>query len=184
MDVSEAIDKRRSYRSLETLEITDETIRELSRAAQLAPSCFNNQPWRLAFATGAKLGEVKKCLSEGNNWAQNASLIIALFSRQQDDCVIKDRVYNQFDVGIAAGFIMLRATELGLVAHPIAGYSPRKVRDALDIPREYSVITLLIVGRHSDELKPELSEKQAETEKERPGRKSLDEISFTNKFKG
>lgn len=44
MDVKEAIRERRAYRSLDPVEITESLIRDLAESAQLAPSCFNNQP--------------------------------------------------------------------------------------------------------------------------------------------
>ncbi|MCF8008335.1 MAG: nitroreductase family protein [Halanaerobiales bacterium] len=49
MDVKEAIEKRRAYRSLEPVKIDKMLIKELSEAASLAPSCFNNQPWKYVF---------------------------------------------------------------------------------------------------------------------------------------
>ena len=76
----------------------------------------------------------------------------------------------------------MRATELGLVAHPIAGYSPKKTKEILDIPEEYKVITLIIVGKHSEEISPILSEKQVEWEKKRPERLSLEKVAFFNRF--
>ena len=41
--------------------------------------------------------------------------------------------------------LILRATELGLVAHPIAGFSPRKAREILGIPDSAQVITFIIL---------------------------------------
>jgi nitroreductase len=121
-------------------------------------------------------------LSEGNAWARSASLIIAVFSRQEDDCVIRDRIYHQFDTGMGIGFLLLRATELGLVAHPIAGFSPKQTRKILGIPDEYQVITLIIVGRHADVPDPVLSEEQLARETKRPERKSLDEFVHIDRF--
>ncbi|MCK5260649.1 MAG: nitroreductase family protein [Thermoplasmatales archaeon] len=46
MDVKQAIIKRRAYRSLEPVEITEELIYDLAECARLTASCFNNQPWR------------------------------------------------------------------------------------------------------------------------------------------
>ena len=106
------------------------------------------------------LEKMRDALSSGNSWAHAASLIIAVFSKPEDDCVIKDRIYHQFDCGLAVGFLILRATELGLVAHPIAGFSPKKTRAILGIPDEYKVITLIIVGKHAADISPVLSEKQ------------------------
>ena len=179
MDVKDAIDRRRAYRSLEPVEITEDLIADLAGHAQLAPSCFNNQPLRMVFVRShKKLEAVKGALSDGNRWARAASMIIAVFSRKEDDCIIGDRIYHQFDCGMGVGFLMLRATELGLVAHPIAGFSPKKTRGILGIPAEYKVITLIIVGKKSVEAGPLLSQKQIASEKERPARKPQGEIAF------
>ncbi len=183
MDVSQAIRERRAYRSLEPAEITENLIKDLARHARLAPSCSNNQPWRFVFVHAQDtLQEMFTALSSGNVWAQASSMIIAVFSKQEDDCIIRDRVYHQFDVGLAVGFLILRATELGLVAHPIAGFSPKKTREILAIPDEYDVITLVIVGKYAGTLNPSLSEKQTKDEKKRPRRKPLDKFIFYNKF--
>ncbi len=183
MDVKKAIEKRRAYRSLDPVEITDELIEDLAESASLAPSCFNNQPWKYVFVHDKeKLEKVFDSLSSGNEWATNASMIIGVFSKKEDDCVIKDREYYLFDTGLATSMLVLRATELGLVAHPIAGYSPKKAKEVMKIPEEYRLITLVIVGKHSDEVKDILSEKQKKDEKRRPARKDIEEIAFHNEF--
>jgi nitroreductase len=183
MDVIQAINKRRAYRSLVPVEITLDLIQDLAGSAQLAPSCSNNQPTRFIFVHKSDvLKNMREAFSKGNEWAYAASLIIVVFSKKEDDCIIFDREYHQFDCGLAAGFLILRATELGLVAHPIAGYSPKKTREILGIPEEYKVITLINVGKHSDEISPVLSEKQVELEKERPERLPLEKVAFFNRF--
>lgn len=183
MNVWEAINKRRAYRSLAPVEITPELIKELAVSARLSPSCFNSQPWRFVFVCEPEMiKNMQEALSGGNRWAHAASIIIAVFSRKEDDCVIKSREYHQFDCGLAVGFLVLRATELGLVAHPIAGYSPKKTQQILGIPEDYQVITLVIVGKKADTLSPLLSEKQAKTEKSRPERKPLAEFAYLNRF--
>lgn len=183
MDVMQAIKERRAYRSIIPVEITEDLIKDLAGSAGLAPSCFNNQPWRFVFVHDPEvLKSMHEALSQGNEWAHAASLIIAVFSKKEDDCMIRDREYHQFDCGLGAGFLIMRATELGLVAHPIAGYSPKKTKEILGIPEEYQVITLIIVGKHSDEISPILSEKQVEWEKERPERLAIEKFSFFNHF--
>ena len=137
MDVIEAIETRRAYRSLDPVVITEDLVRDLARNAQLAPSCFNNQPVRFVFVYKPEvLKEMHQALSSGNSWAQAASMIVAVYSKAEDDCIIRDREYHQFDVGQSVAFLILRATELGLVAHPIAGFSPKKTREILGIPEE------------------------------------------------
>ena len=46
MEVFEAISTRRSVRSFQHGEVSDETIEKLLRAAMLAPSAGNQQPWK------------------------------------------------------------------------------------------------------------------------------------------
>jgi nitroreductase len=184
MDVKDAIEKRRNYRSLVPAKITDELINDLAHSAQLAPSCFNNQPWRYVFVDDKKvLKDLQPALSKGNEWVFGASLIIAVVSNKEMDCVVKGREYFLFDVGTATAFLILRATELGLVAHAIAGFDEQKVKEVLNIPEEMTVITLVNVGRHSEKMSSLMSEKQIAGEKDRPERIPLSEFAFRNSFK-
>ena len=183
MDVKEAIEIRRAYRSLIPIKITKDIIYDLAECAQIAASCFNNQPWNYIFVYDkGMLEKMHDALSDGNKWAYNASMIIVVLGKQDDDCVIHDRIYYRFDIGMATAHIILRATELGLVAHPIAGYSPKKTREILGIPENIDVIALVIVGKHSDKIDPILSEKQVRDEKERPKRKSIDDFVYINRY--
>jgi len=185
MDVHAAIEIRRATRSLDPVEITPDLVRDLAGHARLAPSCSNNQPWRFVFVQDPeRIEAMKPVFNEGNTWCHAASLIVAVFSRKEDDCVIKDREYHQFDAGLAAAFLILRATELGLVAHPIAGYSPKKARQVLGIPEEYQVITLILVGKRSAGPSPLLSPKQLEAETIRPARLPFEKFAFVNSYGG
>jgi nitroreductase len=185
MKVKDAIEKRRAFRSLEPVKITKELLEDLAKCAQITASCFNNQPWQYVFVYEPKMLEkMHEALSSGNEWAQKASLIIVVLGKKEDDCVIHDRIYYRFDIGMATSAMILRATELGLVAHPIAGYSPKKTRAVLDIPDNVDVIALVIVGKKSDEINSVLSEKQIKDEKERPKRKPIKDFVFHNIYKG
>jgi nitroreductase len=185
MDVKKAIEVRRAYRSLDPVEIADDLVKDLAEAARLTMSCFNNQPWRFVFACAPEvLTKLFSAMSRGNEWTQSASMIIAVFSRRDFDCDVKERVYYLFDTGMATAFLVLRATELGLVAHPIAGYKEDAVKEILGIPEDMRVIALVIVGKHSEEISPLLSEKQVEAEKERPERIPLEELVYIDRYSG
>lgn len=178
MDVKEAIEKRRAYRSLEEFEISDELIKDLFNSAILAPSCFNNQPERFIFVKSKdKLNELFNTLSKNNDWAKFSSMITVVYTKKDLDCDLKGREYFLFDTGMSVGFMILRATELGLVAHPIAGYDEEKVKSILQIPEEYTVITLIIFGKKREEIRDVLTDKQKAQELERPPRKSFDEVA-------
>lgn len=184
MELSDAIEQRRSYRSLDPAVITDEVISELAGVAALSPSCYNNQPWRYVFTSGEKvLDSLKATLARGNEWGKYASMIIAVCGKADLDCQIKDgREYYAFDIGMATGIMLLKATELGLVCHPIAGYDPEKAGEVLGVPDDMEVITLMMVGKHSEEIKPYLSDFQVEAEQERPERMKLSEFAFRDRY--
>lgn len=184
MEVSEAIRRRRAYRSLKPFKVTDELIKDLAFHASLAPSCMNNQPWRFVFVVSNEvLNELFSTLPKGNQWVKNSSLVIAVFTRKDFDCVLEDnREYHLFDTGLACAFLILRATELNLVAHPIAGYDPVRVKEILNIPPDAVLIALIAVGEHSEEISPLLSEKQISAEKIRPDRLPFEKFSFIDKY--
>ncbi|MFX0188138.1 MAG: nitroreductase family protein [Candidatus Hodarchaeota archaeon] len=183
MEVKDAIEKRRAYRSLDNIEIGKDLIDDLAKTAKLAPSCMNKQPWRFIFIESKpQLEKIFTTLTPGNKWVERASLIIAVFSEPQNDCIIGERLYYLFDTGMASAFIILRATELGLVAHPIAGFNEEKAKEILGIPDKMRLITLINIGKHSSEINPILSEPMKLGEKQRPPRKKLEEFVYINEY--
>jgi nitroreductase len=185
MTLKELIEKRRAFRSFAKTSIDKTLINELAEAARLAPSCFNNQPWHYVFVyERSKLDAVFKAMNKGNEWTFKASMVIAILAKKDLDCVLKDgRFYYHYDIGCATGFLILRATELGLIAHPIAGYNPEIVKQALNIPADMEVLTLINVGLHADAIDPILSDKQKNDEIKRPERVPAEKFAFHNEYK-
>lgn len=124
----------------------------LMQAAQLSASCRNNQPWRfLLLDEPDALEEGRRALLPGNGWARTAPLLFVGFSRRDLDCVSGDgREYYLFDVGLAVQNILLQATELGLVARPMAGFEPDRIRRSFGIPEAYTVVIMIAVGKPGD----------------------------------
>ncbi len=184
MNVIDAIKERRAFRSLEFVDISDELINDLASKAQIAPSCMNKQPWNFIFIREKEqLERLFTTLSTGNKWVEKASMIIAVLSKPDNDCIIGERLYYLFDTGLATAFIILRATELGLVAHPIAGFKEEEAKKILNIPEDFRLITLVNIGKHSETINPVLSEAMKLGEKQRPPRKDLEEFVFINSYK-
>jgi nitroreductase len=177
------IEERRARRALSDRPVEREVASRLLQAAHLAPSCANNQPWRLiAVDDPETLRAVKDGLTRGNYWAEPAPLVVAVASRPDLDCQIPDgREYSLFGCGLATMNLILQATELGLVAHPIAGYRQREIKPALGVPDDYTVIVLIVVGHPSDDLSG-LSEKHREVERGPRDRRPLDEVVSWNRF--
>lgn len=180
-DINPLIQVRRAWRALSEEPVSKEELTRLIEAAHLAPSCFNNQPWRFVVATGERLARVKEALPGGNYWAKPAPAIIAVASHRDLDCKLSDnRDYFLFGCGLAVENLVLQATQMGLIAHPIAGYDPLKVKEALEIPEDYVLITLVVVGRRGDVNA--LSEKHREIELSPRERKPLEEVLAWERF--
>lgn len=186
MGLLKEIDGRRAFRALQTTALPDEALGNIITAGTYAPSCYNNQPWRIVVSTGASLEALKASLTEGNVWATRAPAILAVAVKESDDCRLEDgRDYALFDAGLCAMNMMTQATAEGLVAHPIAGYNPKKAKAALGIPADHVLITLIILARKGGldgEDASLLKDWQLERDKGGRQRKPVGETTFRDSW--
>jgi nitroreductase len=177
MEFNDVVRQRRSLRSFAPVEISDSLVRDLAWVAALAPSCSNKQPWRFVFVRSPEmLQKLLATLAPGNaQWSAQASLMTVVWSQADLDCRTPDgRDYYQFDTGMASAFLMLAATERNLTTHPIAGFDPEAVRQALNLADGAKVITVIIMGGRASEISPILVDWQIKAEKERSPRLDFD----------
>ena len=126
--------------------------------------------------------QVKEYLTGGNYWAKVSPAIIAVASRVDLDCRIPDgREYHLFGCGLASMNLMLQATELGLIAHPIAGFKSKPIKQILDIPASFTLIALIILG-HPSQDHGSLSEKYRAAETAPRDRRPLSDVLSWNRF--
>jgi nitroreductase len=169
--------RRRSKRAYLQEPVPEDALQEVMDKVRWAPSSSNNQPWRFIVVREPEaLSRLHEALNRGNAWAKKAPILIAVVSREADDSVRKDDPvsYYLFDCGLAVENLLLAAVEEGLMAHPMAGYKAGKVKEALHIPQEYSVLCLVSLGYEGNisDLDPET---RAKDEKLRT-RKRIPEI--------
>lgn len=76
MDIIEAIHARHSTRAFKDTPVPVETLTDIVRDAQQAPSWGNSQSWQVAIATGATLGRIKQGFADATETgvAENADL--------------------------------------------------------------------------------------------------------------
>ena len=181
-DLLPEIEKRRACRALSEEPVSREIVERMITAATYAPSCANNQPWRLlAVDREEELSRVKEHLSGGNYWARKSPLIFCIVTRPDLDCRTPDgREYALFDVGLAVMNLVLQGAREGLIAHPIAGFKPAPIKAALGVPEDHVLITLVICGRPGDDS--HLSEKHLLSEHGGRERKPREEVARFNRF--
>lgn len=183
MHILDILKNRKASRAFSSIDLPLEFIEKLKNAAQLSASCFNNQPWRFLFLTNeATLNKGRKALSKGNNWANDAPLLIVGFTKPDLDCQLSDgREYYLFDLGMAVQNILLQATELNLVARPMAGFDSEIISEEFNIPNEFEIMVMIAVGFEGDIN--QLNEKLQMVSKAARERKPLEENFFVNSFK-
>jgi nitroreductase len=163
------IETRRAWRALDTRPVPREILENLVRAAHLAPSCFNYQPWRFVVVTDpGQLGRIKETLPKTNAWIHAAPAIIGVCSNRELDCKLSDgRDYFLFDCGMAVANLMAQATEEG--------------KPILVIPADWVLITLVYVGYRGADMNL-LTDKQKEMETGPRVRKPLGEVLSWDRF--
>ncbi len=171
-----AIENRRAYRGIRRDPISRDLLDQIMLSAHLAPSCSNNQPWHFEVISDPQILErVYPHLTAGNGWMRNAPVLVGVHGDPAADCQLSDeRGYLLFDLGLASAFLMIQATQIGLVAHPVAGYEPSPIKDLLGIPSSHILITLIALGYPSDGS--ELSEKNQKREIAERSRKPIEGV--------
>lgn len=145
MEVSEAIQLRCSLKTrLSDRPVPPDAVEAVLRAACLAPSARNTQPWRFvvlreraaidAFADAA--------LPEASAVIRRAPVLVAACVRPADGATVADRAYDLYDVGSAMQNLLLAATDLGLATHLIASFDEAAAKRVLRVPADVRVVVL------------------------------------------
>jgi nitroreductase len=165
--------------------IEEDDIRSLFRAAGLAPSSFNNQPWVFLYAT-AKEPDLYRlffdCLASANRiWAHTAPVLALVLVRKHYAHNNRENHTARFEAGIAVGNLLVQAMSAGIYVHPMGGFDKYAARANLNIPDDYDTITMMALGYPGDAslLPPELHERAST----RTGRKPVDAFLFKGMFK-
>ncbi len=125
MDVFEAIEKRRVYRSLDPVEMSQGPIVSLAKCASLAhPILTINHGGLFLWLILINCMKYFQLSQKITICFTDASMVIAVFTKKELDCVMKDgREYFFFNIGIALELVILRVTGMSPVARAIAGES-------------------------------------------------------------
>ncbi|MGD0273686.1 MAG: nitroreductase family protein [Gaiellaceae bacterium] len=181
METFETIRKRCSLKThLSKKPIEPEKTDLVLDAARLAPSARNLQPWRFVLVQGDEAIDelVLGAFPDSNQVMKEASLLIVICARQDDDLTVDRKPYYLFDTGLAVENLLLAATDLGLVTHPVLRFDESEVKRILEIPREYRVILVTPLAYPAE---PSYDEAAEERLRERT-RKDLGEITHYGKW--
>lgn len=167
--------QRWSPRVFETSNIEQTTLQRIIDAARWAPSCFNEQPWKIITSTPDTYDAFVSLLVEANQaWARSASLIGFMVGSTQFARNGKTNDYTDFDCGAAWMSIALQARMEGLYTHGMAGIDHQRVAEYLQLDATQEKV---IMGFALGQLGDKSSLADSVQEKEVPNaRKSLEDI--------
>jgi nitroreductase len=167
MSVKTIIQKRRSIRKYQDKKVSDIIVRELIDAARLAPSAYNAQPSRFfvvkSFAIKQKLKDNKIFKQD---FVYTAPIIIvccadqSVFPRERFESVysnpheIGGKLGAVRDLSIATQNLVLMATELGLGTCYVGLVKRDKIKEILDIRKNFVVPFVITVGYPTEKPKP------------------------------
>src|SRR6185295_8436340 len=180
--INELMRRRWSTRAFEARRSVErEKLLTLLEAARWAPSCFNDQPRYFLVFDGADedaLAKARTCLTPGNAWAVEAPVLVLSVARETFEKNGKPNRWAQHDVGLATENLLLQAIELGLAAHPMAGYDAELSRSEFKIPESYTPIAMIAIGYPYRGKLEDLDEKLRGKELAPRERKQIGEIAF------
>ena len=175
----ELVQNRQSDRAFLDTPVEKDKIERILEAARLAPSACNSQPWKFVVVTNPEKrilvadATASKVLSM-NHFIKQAPVQLVLI---EEDSYFTSRVggmltnkyYPHIDLGIAASHISLAATDEGLGSCIVGWCNEKKVRKALDIPRNKRVLLVIFLGYSNQPLRTKT-------------RKTMEEIASWEKY--
>lgn len=164
----EMLKTRRSIRRFKNREVEKEKLETILKSALLSPSSRGKRPWQFVTVTD---GEILKKLSLSKNYGSQflggaPVAIVVLGDTKASDVWVED-------TSIASTIIQLAAHELGLGSCWIQirerfqsgnQKSEDYVRELLDIPENYGVLSIIAVG-YPDETKQPYDENMPDSDK-------------------
>ena len=157
---------RWSPRAMSGEEIPQEELLVLFEAARWAPSSYNNQPWRILYATRTSPHWplfLDLLVASNREWAQHAAALLVFISKTTFDHNGKPSWTHSYDTGAAGMSLALQGFSRGYVVHGMQGFDYERARADLQIPEGFSVQAMAAVGRpgNPDALSEELRKREA-----------------------
>ena len=157
MNFLEIAETRQSCRKYDpSREVEQEKLDALLRAAQLAPSACNGQPYHLTVCRGEIARSVAvACKDAGlNGFAEQAPIQIVISEQPYTKMAalgakLKGNDYRSIDIGIVAAYLTAEATAQGLSTCILGWLDDKKIRTLCGL--EQAVRLVITVGYAADE---------------------------------
>lgn len=167
LDIANIRESCRSYDA--SRDIEDEKLESILKAAILAPSACNGQPYHFTVCKGDTAKEVAKaCTGMGlNKFAADAPVLIVISEMPYVKSAalgakVKGNDYRSIDIGITAAYLTAEAATQGIGSCILGWLNDKKIREICDL--EHPVRLVITLG-YPKEDKPPRPKKREPLEK-------------------
>lgn len=160
MDFFDAVKKRYSVRSFKRKDVEKEKLNMIFAAANLAPSAGNLQAYEMVIVQGEETkGRISGIADQ--DFIAEAPVVLVIFANEKRSSVKYGRrgeFYCLLDATIAASYIQLAATALGLGTCWVGAFDDDELRKILNAPAHLKPVAIIPLGYPNDE--PEEKERR------------------------
>lgn len=158
MEFKDVIHSRYSYRRYDERPVPREKLTAIVEAAQLAPSGCNLQRWRFIIVDDPdKKAQLAEALTYPeyrlNTFTCRVPAFIVIVKQRVEIPAASANIIGDTDkglwdkdIGIAAAYITLAATDMGLGSVILGRFRQEVIREALDIPGDLDIGLVVGVG--------------------------------------
>ena len=172
VDFWDVLKRRCSVRRFDhSRDVPDKMIKTLLKAAIMAPSAGNCQPWRFIVVHQPEVKEALAVAAWGQFFLSQAPVVIAVCAEPARSAARYgkrgEELYCLQDTAAAAEHILLGATALGLGACWVGAFDEEQAAEALNLDDRFRPVALVAIGYAASE--PSVG----------PPRRPLDEVVDT-----
>lgn len=175
-DIMPEIKERYSTCYFSSEPVDEQDLKDIILAASLAPSAYNEQPWRFFVAqTEEDRAAVLEYLTPSNaQWAKDAPVLIVVAGAIYETHNGLFNYWGAFDSGCAWGYLSLEAQRKGYVTHCMGGFDRYDLKNMLaNIGDNHELYAVIALGKPGDNAL-RLAEKPG-------GRRRISEIMMSRK---
>ncbi len=164
MELTTAINERRSIRKFTDHYVTDEELLQIMKAAQMAQSWANTQTWEFIIIRDKDIiNKITEEYSEKNparKCSLSASALIVGCSKinvagfRGDEQRSRYPDWFMFDLGIAVQNLCLKAYEIGLGTVVVGSMNHDNIDKILELPAGVESVVVIPVGKPVEKKKP------------------------------
>jgi len=146
--------------------IPQENLLQIFKAATLAPSAYNDQPWLFFVANRNNMvgfNSVLNTLAPANqDWARNAGALVVSVARKNYSKVDGVNYYALHDLGMATAMFLLQAQAMGYVTHMMGGFDHNEIRKVLKLNDNLEIGAVTALGKPGklDDLSPQNKQRE------------------------